>query len=439
MIVKIKTNGILNFIKKHTAISLMILMIPFSGTTLINSNMLGITGFKLLNIIALAVFISWLLKGGEVVIFTNRLKARITVIFFIYILIFTLEFLRSYNNLDLLGFRFSADFYKYLNNSLGYFLSYLILPLLSTFVFIYIINHIRTVSNIDSVIELLIFSMFIFAFVTILLGIDGLISGDSRRLLRESFILNLGFHYNTVAAFFMMVIPLSFAKAQVNGKIWYILLAVLVLALLSCQSRGAIVGTAGGVLFYLYSLKKFSSSQIIILIILSALCFLLAEPLQRLFSIGLESGDISQISSGRVDAIWLPLLNELINDPIKLISGLGLFGLIVTDVYVNDPNFFQATIAHNAFVDLLVDCGLIIFTLFVLLMIYSMKKAISWFKYIDDPLYKGLISSIVAFLIGCLTGRQFYPRPENIFIFIIVALALVYVLIAQRELKNERQ
>ena len=376
-------------------------------------------------------------KGGEIISFTDKLRARATIIYFSYVFIFIVEFTRSYINLDYLVVRYYKNFYMFADNTLGYVQSYLVAPLLTTVIFVYIINHIKTAKNIDSLIKLLLFSMCIFAFVTLWFGIEILISGGGRSMLREVLGENLGFHYNTIAAFFMMTIPLAFAKAQSEGNAWYIIFVVLILALLTTQSRGAIIGTIGGVLFYLYSLKKISYSQIIILIILFTISYLLAEPLQKLLTQGIESGDLSVISSGRIDNIWLPLLNEMFTDTIKLMSGLGLFGIIVSDVFVSDPFFFQTSLAHNAIVDLLVDCGVIIFVFFSLLVINSMKKAISWFRYIDDPLYKGLISSIVAFLIGCLTGRQFYPRPENMLIYLIISLAVVYVIIARRELTNE--
>ena len=108
-----QARGITYILKTHTMLSLMILVIPFSGTVELGNNLFGITGLKPVNIIAGSVFVLWLLKGGEVLIYRNRIRFRATMIYFAYLAIFSLEFFRSYINLDVMNARYLGAFSNY--------------------------------------------------------------------------------------------------------------------------------------------------------------------------------------------------------------------------------------------------------------------------------------------------------------------------------------
>ena len=226
----------------------------------------------------------------------------------------------------------------------------------------------------------------------------------------------------------MLSIPVALNRALSRHKGWIAILLVIVLALLMSQSRGAIIGSAIGFLAYFYFQKSISKSAIVIITLLFLVGGFLAAPLLVLFSHGIESGDLSTIMSGRIEDIWIPLLQELSENPYRLIFGYGLYGMINTDSYVYALGFYQSGHAHNAYIDLLVDGGLIVFVPFMLLLIFSLKQALIWRHSIKNATFNALLSSVFVYLISAITERQFFPRIDNTMLFPILALLLAIVI-----------
>jgi O-antigen ligase len=423
-----QARGITYILKTHTMLSLMILTIPFSGTAELGSNLFGITGLKPLNILAGSVFMLWLLKGGEVLTYRNRIRFRATMIYFAYLAIFSIAFFRSYFNLDILNARSSLAIDDFSGASFRYVLSSWVKPILLTGSFIYILNHIKDRDEVEAVVDLLLFSLFIFAIATLLVSMDVNFVGGSRRELSDVFGDVFGFHYNTVGTILMLSVPLALNRALYKGKAWIVIFLVIVLALLMTYSRGAIIGATVGILISLYFEKRVSVVTVAVISLLVLLDLFLAEPLQTLFSSGVESGDLSAITSGRIENIWIPLLQELSENPYRLIFGYGLYGIIITDSYVHALGFFQSGHAHNAYIDLLVDGGLIVFVPFMLLLISLLRQALIWRRSIKNATFNTLLSSVFVYLISAITERQFFPRIDNTMLFPILALLLVIVI-----------
>jgi hypothetical protein len=418
-----QARGIIYMLKTHTMLSLMLFAMPFSGTAELGSNLFGITGLKPLNIIAGSVFMLWLLKGGEVLTYRNRIRFRATMIYFAYLAIFSLEFFRSYINLDVMNARYSGDFSNY-GTSFSYILSSWVKPVLLTGSFIYILNHIKDRDEVEAVVDLILLSLSLFAVSTLMVSAEIVLTNGSRAELRDAFQGIFGFHYNTVGTILMLSIPVALNRALSRHKGWIAILLVIVLALLMSQSRGAIIGAAVGFLAYFYFQKSISMSAIVIITLLFLAGGFLAEPLLVLFSHGIESGDLSTITSGRIEKIWIPLLQELSENPYRLIFGYGLYGMINTDSYVYAQGFYQSSHAHNAYIDLLVDGGLIVFVPFMLLLIFSWKQALIWRHSIKSATFNALLSSVFVYLIAAISERFFFPRIDNIMLFPILALLL---------------
>jgi len=418
----------------HTIMCLMIFVMPFSGTTELGSNMFSITGFKPLNLLSLLLVIVWLLKKGEILTFHDSIRFRATMIYFAYIIIFSSEFTRTYFNLGVLITRYSADFLT--TTSLGFVLSYWLQPLLVTSTFIYIINHIKKENNIEEVIHIILYSIFLFSLATIIVSIDIVMSGGSRSELKEVFQEVFRFHYNAVGSIIMIAVPLGMNKVMTGSKLWFGIFVCIVIALLLTQSRGAIIAATVGMISYFYFLERINIIYTIsIIVILGIVGYLLLDPIISLFSIGVDSGDLNSITSGRVKGMWLPLLYELFEDPFKLIFGFGLNGVILSESYVSVPGFYQATHAHNAYINLLIDAGLIIFIPFLILLYFSMKNALKWGKRMNNPTFYALLSSVIVYLVSGISERHFFPTSHNMMLWPIIALLIVMVMNEKRKLR----
>jgi O-antigen ligase len=129
--------------------------------------------------------------------------------------------------------------------------------------------------------------------------------------------------------------------------------------------------------------------------------------------------------------MWAPLLSELINKPWALVFGYGFFGMIQSDAYIFSRDFYQASHAHNAYINLLVDAGLIVLLPFILIFISLFKKAISIGRRLNSPIYYGLLGSIFAYIVAAFSGRQFFPTLDNMMLFPIIALLVIYTRLTQ--------
>jgi O-antigen ligase len=437
MIIKIKSDGIINFIKNHTVISLLVLIMPLSGTPIISENILGLTGLKLINIIALFVLTSFLFRGSELLRYSSILRARATIVFFIYILIFSVEFFRSGQDLTQLAIRSPDNFGQFQFSMSSYVLSHYIKPLLFTVSFIYIINHIKSLVEIEKMVDLIVFSIFIFAVFTLMVSGEIVLTqqGTARGTLNSAFNAMFSLHYNTAGSILMLGVPLAFARAINKGKSWYPFLAVIVLALLFTQSRGAMLGALFGIISLLYFEKRLDKNLLIILLLFVITIFSLSGYIMPLFSKGIETGDIYQITSGRVGSLWKPLLSELSENNFNLIFGFGLYGLINSDSYIYTVDFFRATHAHNASIDFLVDGGLIVFIPYVFLLFYSLRRSVSLTGKFNNSTFNALVSCLIVYLIASMSGRRIFPSTENMMLFPIIALLVSFIITKN---KNDR-
>jgi len=423
-----RVSGVFYMLKSHTMLSLMILGVPFYGTPALGSNFLGITGLKPINIIAASVFALWLLKGGDVLRYTSLIRFRATMVYFVYIAVFSIEFFRSFSDISILADRSDVAFARFSDSSFGFILSNWIKPILVTGSFLYIINFIGGKDRVEATVDVLLLSFILFAIATLPVGVPVMLTDGNRSELVEQFSETFGFHYNTLSSILMISIPLALSRVNSGRKIWIVGFTVILVALLTSQSRGAIVGAGVGSLVFFYLQRRISFSTVAAFSIIGVVGLWLFEPLQSLFSIGVESGNISEISSGRIDNIWIPLLNEILDNPYRLIFGYGLFGIILTDSYVTLSYIVQAGHAHNAFLNLLIDGGVLVIFPFFALLIFCLRKAFLFGLRYSDSTYHALLSSVCIYLISCMTGRHFFPSIDNLMMFPVIALMLVIVM-----------
>jgi hypothetical protein len=253
-----RVSGVFYMLKSHTMLSLMILVVPFSGTPALSSNFLGITGLKPINIIAASVFALWLLKGGDVLRYTSLIRFRATMVYFVYIAVFSIEFFRSFSDISILADRSDVAFAKFSDSSFGFILSYWIRPILVTGCFLYIINFIGGKDRVEATVDVLLLSFILFAIATLPVGVPVMLTDGNRSELLEQFSETFGFHYNTVGTILMISIPLALSRVNSGGKIWIVVFTVVLVALLISQSRTAIVGAGVGSLVYFYLQRRIS-------------------------------------------------------------------------------------------------------------------------------------------------------------------------------------
>jgi hypothetical protein len=153
----------------------------------------------------------------------------------------------------------------------------------------------------------------------------------------------------------------------------------------------------------------------------------LGPTLIKLMSIGFtqKSGvSLWFLLSGREQAVWLPVIVEWVSDPLRLLFGAGVHGILTSIVISTGASGFKAGQAHNLYLELFLDNGIIVFALILAAIGAWLRWACLLGRRINSGLYWSLYMCVVSFLISGLSGRLYYPVTETYLLFPILALQI---------------
>ena len=239
-----------------------------------------------------------------------------------------------------------------------------------------------------------------------------------------------GLHGNDIANFFMLSFPIILARAFYKKSLFSLFSLFFIIAgTILCFSRTAYFVVAFGSLLFLFLTRKFKWVLIVALAGVLAFSFLLPETVIDRATTGIVSGNYDEISAGRIDYIWEPLMNELKTDPETLLIGSGRFGIMNTDAW-KQSRITLVVHAHNMYLDSVLDVGIIglaiFLALFTALIFYFNKCSKRYrkeFPY-QSALLTGCNVSLICYLISGLTGRTFFPDLLNAYLWIIIGLGI---------------
>ncbi|MDQ6968427.1 MAG: O-antigen ligase family protein [Mariprofundaceae bacterium] len=412
-----------SFFFKHPFLVLVLFIGPFSNTPLLSVNILGLPGMKVFNLLSLALMLSWILKGGRIIHLRGTIETKAMLFLFAIVFLYSIEFFRSLSNYDLIDSRYLG---RFPDSPLGFFFSYWVKNVLYIIPFVYILQHIHEKIEANVLLMFLMASYLCFDSVSMYAGYGVATSGLDREALLLSFMGTLGMHYNNASTLIMIGIPIAMGIVYQFGIKYSGVLLFMFISLFLAGSRGAMVGAiAGCIVVFLMGNKMSKKLFFLILIIFPMVLF--SDSLGQFLTGGVSDGSADEMSSGRMSSMWVPIMNELFGDAYKLFFGLGLLGIIQTDAYVFDPFFFQAVHAHNAYINLLLNAGLVAFIPFLVVVFIFIKRSLRQGQAIAEPAYYGLIGSVVAYLAASFFGRHFLLDFDNMLLFPIIALIVVYI------------
>ena len=164
--------------------------------------------------------------------------------------------------------------------------------------------------------------------------------------------------------------------------------------------------------------------------------FFISESIIERVSKGVYTRDRDEISAGRIDSTWLPLINEYSKDPMKLIFGNGRFAIQSSDAVARGMATDHSH-PHNMYLEQVLDAGLIGLTVFISFFILLFKKLFYFFNRIENKklneYYYAVIISMISFFIAGLTGRTLFPSGKNCYFWIVAGIAIAIVRILQKD------
>jgi len=219
---------------------------------------------------------------------------------------------------------------------------------------------------------------------------------------------------------------LLFAWAESRDRafrLWCVAaMALVVIALTLCFSRGAFVGFF--IVNALFFLWRFNAKTVA-LVVLAGAALVLAAPEQVFdrLTMGFASGDLNEISAGRIDTIWLPVLPELWKHPL---FGAGLGSTMWSDAMRNGL-MLEVTHPHNAYLEALLDVGLAGLVVFLAYYRFVWKKfrALGSNAFLSPEMrgfYQGAAAGLLSFLVTGFAGSSLTPVAETAFLWMAIGM-----------------
>jgi hypothetical protein len=413
---------------------LLVFMLPFQHVTFLDTNLFGIQGLKPFNLLS-AVVLTYLVFQGALLHARDHIEQRSIRIFLLYFATFTIALFRSIPNAPLFHDRFPA---AYPDSYLDYILSCWIVPAFYVLPFVFTLKRMRSFQELERITTVICFSIFLLsaAFIIIVLMNPSALQGHrdeiadlalgSRAPMVDLCDTYFGIHYNTVGTIYICTAPLLLYKVLTRSALWIVPLGLSLLAILLLESRSALVTVAVSYCLFLIQRRRF-----VILIVGAAVVgitsFLWIGPtIGALLSIGFgDSSDFSANSllTGRVDYIWIPLLNEWTSSIGLFLFGAGRYGMVTSELWGSGA-LIQAGHAHNAIIDFFLDCGAIFSSVLIIFLLVGIATAWRVGRSLNCDLYWALFACIFGFGIGMMTEREIFPTIDNVYVFLIIAMMI---------------
>lgn len=263
---------------------------------------------------------------------------------------------------------------------------------------------------------------------------------------------------NWISNYLALIFPIIFTiflleEVKRNKIIYYFLLSVLYATLMICQSRGIWISTGLTIIFAIYIIFKFSLFRIfqknrkwlillISIFLLITIVYSTDNPLNKsaitVPQRAISTFDEEDPSINTRFLIWNITFNMIKDKPI-FGSGIGTFKMNYLDYqaeFLKDNPYYikysgKAGEAHNEYLQIGAETGMIGLGLFILIFYFFFKAIFNFYKSSknikDKTITLGLVMGITSFLIHSLFTFPLHVPALGSAFFILLGLTVVYV------------
>jgi O-antigen ligase len=408
------------------ALSIFIFVIPFSGTTLFPDHLINLPGAKPLNFLALFVIVIAILNYKK----SRKMPHYAFLFTSAVIIIFSISILRSMPHLDMINYLEEDKL-----STTRYLLSDFVKPLIYFMPSIIVLKFIHKSEQLEYILSVIVYSMAAFSCVLLFFYIKFPSKGNLT-LLTEHYSLTFGMHRNDIANFYIVSFPvliMTFFLRKDFISILSICLSVMAIGVL--MSRTAYFVLLFSYVFY-FIISKRSKVLPLLIAIAIGLSLIISSNIMDRAKRGFDSKNIHEISAGRTDNLWIPLIDEYTDDVKKLIFGNGRYATVYSEA-AKRGQILEAGHPHNMYLEQLVDAGLIGLTTFILFFVVLLKKLLKSLRTVQDKKFReyhyALLTSLIGYLVAGLSGRFLFPTLSNSYFWIIVGLSIVIISMSERK------
>ncbi len=411
---------------------LMILLLPIAPATVFPRSLFGITGLNPLNLLVAATLVSFAIRA-HAEDWRRILPRPLLLLYLVPIVLAGLNGTRFVDHIAPVLFeQLTIDF----TDEAGYLRDMLFKPVLMMVAALLVAAAVAKSQKPERFLLPIGISIFAVCMLTIWYlrmhgGFIQDISGaDSRR-----FFSGLGFHANQLGRLLAVAYAmLLFAWAESSDKKFKLaclaVMALIVVSLIFTFSRGAFLGFM--IVNALFFLWRFNAKTMAIVLaggVILAL-FLPGQVYERI-AMGFDTGDWDQVSAGRIEGIWLPLVPEMFKSPIW---GSGLGSVMWSDA-MNEGRMHTVGHPHNAYLEAYLDVGILgtVLLLAFFAHVWKHMRNLGSNAFLTPEMrgfFQGTAAGLIAFLLTGFAGSSLVPLPETAFLWI--AIGMMYGLLARR-------
>jgi hypothetical protein len=408
---------------------LLILLLPFAATSFMPRSVLGIPALNPWNILIVATLISYAIRGKL------KVLAPPPLVWCVVVPMLLAGLVGLPHAMDAHPIFFEMEVPQYLTQ-FGYYRELAIRPLLIPVMAMLVGAAVMRSQKPERFLSVLIPSVWIIAIALfgfiIASGVTHLSTLASPFL--RGFYNDIGVHANQFGRMFAVAYGLLLfawweAKDPKFKAAAFLTLGVAALAMLLTFSR------AGYLAFFivngLFLLWKLNARTVALALVAGGAFFFLAPHyVWRRITFGWEV-DANTVSANRIDEIWGPLMGEMWNSPLW---GNGLGSVMWSEPALNGE-MMVVSHAHNAYLDMYLDMGLIGLALFGYFYwrVWRGFRALGSNAYLSPELrgfFQGATAVLIAFLVTGMSGSSLKPDLE--FGFLWLAIGMMYGMLARK-------
>ncbi len=415
------------FNKPFVLFQTLILILPFSSLPIIETQLLGIPGLKVINVLVVAIFISFFItrKANNI-----NIEEKYFVVAMLSLILIAV--IRSVPHIPIINVQMSENF-----SNIRFFQSFFFKSIINFSPFIIICLYVHDIEKLKLVLKTYLVSIFIFSIYLVMIYIFLTPDKTNASSIRGSFGAVAHLHGNTLGSFYILSFPLIMSYYLTHKNVFSIVSMVLAVVVVGLSfSRTAYMLVPVSIFIYLAFSKRFTWTPIIACSLLISINLLPNAISERALQ-GVETNNVYQISAGRVSEIWVPIINELKEKPKTLFFGNGIRGLWTTDAF-KKGHIYDAFHAHNLYLTAILDIGILglgLLALFYIKIISGIFRTIKIFPNSrkQNEILFGVVVSILVFLIAGFSGRIWYPIFNNYPLWIIIAIGYSLIKIQSKK------
>lgn len=408
----------------RVGVAILIAIMPISQSSVFPHEMFGVTGVNPLNLLILTTLLSLYMRSLADGTWKHFLPRSVFLLYMCPLIMGAAIGMFHVEEIPKAFFDFELIYY---NTAVGYVRDILVKPLMFVVYALLVAAAVERSDREERFVTPMVVSCFVMASMAVIFV---LLSGASLSQLAgtyaRQFFSALGLHANDLGRLYATAYALLLfvwdRSERTSTKVTLgIAMALVVTALVLTFSRGAFFGFILVNIIYLFARR--SIKTMVVAVLLVPLAALLAPgAIWSRVTMGVGQG-ANEVTAGRTNEIWAPLLPELFKSPIW---GDGL-GSIMWSNAMLEGRLPLVAHPHNAYLQAFMDMGVIGLVLLIGFWLYCWRhfrklKADARVKPSLQGFFEGAAAGVVSYLAAGFAGASLTPDAGQAFMWLSVGV-----------------